>query len=126
MAQYIVGIFENALIAQSALENLVKAGFPHHSIDVSGPQSVDGIDTADLYPVEGDADPVGIGSLVNSLVAVDEGVDGNHESSAITPVDTRKSFLTVETSWPNDGEWVVDLLREQGAIEVHKRDKRTF
>lgn len=138
MAQTVVGVFDNASDAQTAVDHLVSAGFSRDNIDVSAYKG----DSAGETNTTGSSDSLipdrhqntsgtlaeevaddtkdvgsGIGGFFRSLFGDDE----NEDTHRYTTVASRSTVVTVHTQQMSDAERAADILDQYGAVDVNDR-----
>lgn len=111
MALTVIGVFDSASQAQTAVTQLVDAGFSRNSIDLSARTG----DYTDDTPVEEDRDS-GIGGFFRSLFGGDE-----DETTRYTDVASRGSLVTVHAQSEDEAERAADILDDSGAVNVNER-----
>ena len=115
MAQTVIGIFDDASEAQTAMQELVEAGFLQTDIDLST-QTSDTTNTSAEYDTDNDRDKKGgIMGFFASLFDTDDDRD------RYTTVGERHSILTVHAQSEEDAERAADILDDAGAIDVNER-----
>jgi uncharacterized protein (TIGR02271 family) len=112
MALTVIGVFDSASQAQTAVEQLINAGFSRSNIDLSART---GDYTNDTH-VDEDHNS-GIGGFFRSLF----GGDDDEETTRYTNVASRGSLVTVHAQSQDEAERAADVLDEFGAVDVNER-----
>ncbi|MBO0953210.1 YsnF/AvaK domain-containing protein [Fibrella forsythiae] len=131
MALTVIGVFDNASQAQSALEQLVSAGFARTSVDVStttnlGSDSTLTGDThqnttgtrTDEFLDEAKDTGSSIGSFFSSLF----GDDSQDDRDKYTRVAAKGSIVTVHAQSEEEAGKAADILDEAGAVDIDEKD----
>ena len=137
MTHTIVGIFDDRTEAQSAMQELVKAGFMKEHIDISNRRSGDtnlgtstgrttgtnmgtaGTGTAPDY----DRDDESIGDKVSNFFSSIFG-DSPEADKYTTAASDADAILTVQTDSMERAEKAREILDDNGAIDVDERSAR--
>ncbi len=109
--QTVIGIFDSAQEAKSAVAKLVSSGFSQNNVDVSAQGSA--TDSATSTTHQDDHD--GIGGFFRSLFG------GNDEHRTYAQVARRSTVVTVHASSPKEAEQARDIMDWHGAIDVNER-----
>jgi len=116
MAQTVVGIFDNASEAQTAVQQLVSNGFSRDHIDISS-RSEDMDRTAGTTNYDRNDDDDSIGGFFRSLFGGNDDDDYRKYST----VGRRGSIVTVHTQTVAEAERAADILDQYGAVDVNDR-----
>ena len=115
MSQTVVGIFDTATEAQSAVQALVNSGFNRDQIDLSARTG----DSTQSYTDDTDShDEGGIGGFFSSLFGTN---DGDNRRQNYETVGKRGSIVTVHVDESDDAEQAADILDEYGAVDVDEK-----
>ncbi|MBO0934872.1 YsnF/AvaK domain-containing protein [Fibrella aquatilis] len=115
MSQTVVGIFDTATEAQSAVEALVNSGFNRDQIDLSARTG----DFNQSYTDDSDShDEGGIGGFFSSLFGTNDDEDRRRTYET---VGKRGSIVTVHVDESDDAEQAADILDEYGAVDVDEK-----
>ncbi|WP_229379970.1 YsnF/AvaK domain-containing protein [Fibrella forsythiae] len=112
MAQTVVGVFDKASEAQSAVEGLVNGGFDRTNIDLSIRTSDYAHDAADD---DDTANEGGIGGFFSSLFGT------NDDDRRYTTVGQRSSIVTVHADSDDMAERAADILDACGAVDIDEK-----
>lgn len=125
MAQTVIGVFDDASEAQTAVQELMEAGFSHNNIDLSTTNSLDADVTDSSYTTSTERksdNGGGIGGFFSSLFGLDDDDDDNRRRREnYTTVGERHSVVTVHTMDSDEAERAADILDDAGAIDVDER-----
>jgi len=113
MAQTVVGIFDKASEAQSAVEGLVNGGFDRNNIDLST-RNNDYNRDADDDDTDNEG---GIGGFFSSLF----GSDDDDRNRRYTTVGQRSSIVTVHADSEDLAERAADILDACGAVDIDEK-----
>ncbi len=124
MAQTVIGIFNDASEAQTAMQELMEAGFSRNNIDLSTTDSSTTTDSSYTNRTDVDIDgdnnrkkeKGGISGFFASLFG-----DDDDDRDRYTTVGDRHSILTVHAQSEDEAERAADILDEAGAIDVNER-----
>lgn len=120
MAQTVIGIFDDASEAQTAMQELMEAGFSRNNIDLSTTDSSITTDSSYTNRTDEDNDRKkekgGISGFFASLFG-----DDDDDRDRYTTVGDRHSILTVHAQSEDEAERAADILDEAGAIDVNER-----
>ncbi len=112
MALTVIGVFDSASQAQTAVNQLVDAGFSRSNVDLSARTG----DYTSNAPVDDDDNNSGIGGFFRSLFGGDD-----EETTRYTDVASRGSVVTVHTQSQDEAERAADILDDSGAVNVNER-----
>ncbi|WP_375444326.1 YsnF/AvaK domain-containing protein [uncultured Fibrella sp.] len=115
MAQTVIGIFDKASEAQSAVESLVQSGFNRNDIDLSTRNSDYSRDTDD--DDDHDANEGGISGFFSSLF----GSDDDDRNRRYATVGNRSSIVTVHAQSDDQAERAADILDASGAVDIDEK-----
>lgn len=125
MAQTVIGVFDDASEAQTAVQELMEAGFSRSNIDLSTTDSSDAdeVDSSYTTSTERKSDNGGgIGAFFSSLFGLDDDDDDNRRRREnYTTVGERHSVVTVHAMDSDEAERAADILDDAGAIDVDER-----
>jgi hypothetical protein len=124
MAQTVIGIFDDASEAQTAVQELMEAGFSRQNIDLSTTSGSDMSDSSySTNPTESrKEDGGGISGFFSSLFGMDDDDDDNRRRrDNYTSVGERNSIVTVHVIDRDEAERAADILDDAGAIDVDER-----
>ena len=113
MTHTIVGLFDNKTEAQTAMQELVAAGFAKESIDVSNRR----YDETTAATAGSTAETGGIGGFFNSLFG-DDTDDARNYSAAASDTE---AILTVQTDSQERATQIAGILDRNGAVDVDER-----
>jgi uncharacterized protein (TIGR02271 family) len=111
--QTVIGIFDRASEAQSAVEGLANSGFDRSDIDLSTRNSDYNRD-ADNYDDDNEG---GIGGFFSSLF----GSDDDDRNRRYTTVGQRSSIVTVHAQSEDMAERAADILDAAGAVDIDEK-----
>lgn len=114
MAQTVIGIFDKASEAQSAVEGLVNGGFDRNDIDLSTRNSDYSRETDDDDDNNHEG---GIGGFFSSLF----GSDDDDRNRRYTTVGNRSSIVTVHAQSDDQAERAADILDACGAVDIDEK-----
>lgn len=122
MAQTVIGIFDDASEAQTAIQELMEAGFSRNNIDLSTQNASDTTNANASAEYRTDADGKrekegGIMGFFSSLF----GDDDTDNRDRYSTVGERHSILTVHAQSEDEAERAADILDDAGAIDVNER-----
>ena len=121
MAHTVIGIFDNASEAQTAVDQLVSKGFSHSNIDLSAGMSGDmtssGATQTQTVMDDTKETGSGIGGFFSSLF----GSADDEDTKKYATVGDRGSIVTVHADTDDDAEPAADILDEAGAVDVNER-----
>lgn len=121
MAQTVVGIFDSASDAQTALQQLLEDGFSRNNVDISTREISDADRQNSTYADNDDDSKGGIGGFFASLFGTDDDDDNRRRRDNFTTVGTRHSIVTVHAVDADEAERAADILDDAGAIDVDER-----
>ncbi len=113
MSQTVIGIFDNATQAQTAVEQLVSNGFLRNNIDLSAQTSTE---SAATLPDREDEDD-SIGGFFKSLFDSDD----QNTRGKYARVARRNTLVTVHAQTKQEAQRAADLLDEYGAVDIDER-----
>lgn len=124
MAQTVIGIFDDASEAQTAMQELMEAGFSRNNIDLSTSDNSTMADSSYITRTDVDVDrdtdrnrdKGGISGFFASLFG-----DDDDDRDRYTTVGERHSILTVHAQSEDEAERAADILDDAGAIDVNER-----
>jgi stress response protein YsnF len=112
MTHTVIGIFDSAQEAQTAIQQLVSNGFMQQNIDISAQDAT----AATTTGTSGDAgEHDGIGGFFRSLFG------GSDEHRTYSHVARRSTVVTVHAQSPKEAEQARDILDWNGAVDVNER-----
>ncbi|TAE28290.1 MAG: DUF2382 domain-containing protein [Cytophagales bacterium] len=122
MAQTVIGIFDDASEAQTAVQELMEAGFSRNSIDLSTQSGSDMTNTNSSSYVGTDREEKGgISGFFASLFGDDDDDDNRRRRDNFTTVGERHSIVTVHAMDSDEAERAADIMDDAGAIDVDER-----
>jgi hypothetical protein len=121
MAQTVIGIFDDASEAQTAMQELMEAGFSRNNIDLSTQNESDTTNDNESTDYQTNTDGKhekqgGIMGFFSSLFG-----DDDDDRDRYSAVGERHSILTVHTQSEDEAERAADILDDAGAIDVNER-----
>ncbi len=120
MAQTVIGIFDDASEAQTAMQELMEAGFSRNNIDLSTQNPSDA--TANVsaeYRTDDDHNHEKKGGIMGFFASLFG--DDDDDRDRYSTVGERHSILTVHAQSEDEAERVADILDDAGAIDVNER-----
>lgn len=117
MAQTVIGIFDDASEAQTAMQELMEAGFSRNSIDLST-QNASNNASAD-YRTDDDGHREKQGGIMGFFASLFG--DDDDDRDRYSTVGERHSILTVHAQSEDEAERAADILDDAGAIDVNER-----
>ena len=132
MAHTVIGIFDNASEAQTAVDQLVSNGFSRSNIDLSAGTSSAATGSDALIPdrhvntsgtrtEELVDDTKDVGSSVGGFFSSLFGSDDDDDTKKYSTVGSRGSIVTVHADTDQQAEQAADILDEAGAVDVNER-----
>ena len=121
MAHTVIGIFDNASEAQTAVDQLVSKGFNQSNIDLSTGMSSDGSNSSTTRTDELVDDTKDTGSGIGGFFSSLFGSDDEEDTKKYSTVADRGSIVTVHADTDEEAERAADLLDEAGAVDVNER-----
>lgn len=121
MAHTVVGIFDNASEAQTAVDQLVSKGFSRNNIDLSTGTNSDMLNTSTTRTEELADDTKDSGSGIGGFFSSLFGSDDDDDTRKYATVAGRSSIVTVHADSNDDAERAADILDEAGAVDVNER-----
>lgn len=112
--QTVVGIFDTASEAQSAVESLVNSGFDRSAVDLSTRNSDYSHDADEDHDTNNGG---GIGGFFSSLF----GSDDDDRNQRYTTVGQRSSIVTVHAQSEDLAERAADILDAAGAVDIDEK-----
>lgn len=120
MAQTVVGIFDDASEAQTAVQELMEAGFSRSNIDMSAQTTSDTHNNASTdYRTSDDHHREKEGGIVGFFKSLFGDDDSDRDN--YTTVGERHSIVTVHAQNDDEAERAADILDDAGAIDVDER-----
>jgi stress response protein YsnF len=110
MTHTVIGIFDNAQEAQTAIQQLVSSGFTQQNIDISAQDA-----TAATGTTSTDGNHDGIGGFFKSLFG------DNDEHHAYSHVARRSTVVTVHAQSQAEAQRAADVMDRYGAVDVNER-----
>ncbi|AUD06830.1 YsnF/AvaK domain-containing protein [Spirosoma pollinicola] len=132
MAHTVIGIFDNASEAQTAVDQLVSNGFSRSNIDLSAGTGSAATGSDALIPdrhvntsgtrsEELVDDTKDVGSSVGGFFSSLFGSDDDEDTKKYSTVGGRGSIVTVHADTDEQAEQAADILDEAGAVDVNER-----
>ena len=118
MAQTVIGIFDDASEAQTAIQELMEAGFSRNNIDLSTQNSSNTNASAD-YQTNNDGHREKEGGIMGFFASLFGNDDDDRDR--YSTVGERHSILTVHAQSEDEAERAADILDDAGAIDVNER-----
>ncbi len=122
MAQTVIGIFDDASEAQTAIQELMEAGFSRNNIDLSTQNASEATNanaSAD-YRTDDDGNREKQGGIMGFFASL-FGDDDDNNRDRYSTVGERHSILTVHAQSEDEAERAADILDDAGAIDVNER-----
>lgn len=121
MTQTVVGLFDNATEAQTAVQSLLSNGFNQNDVDVSARNASDSTSTTDSYYTgsshnSNDGVTDSIGNFFSSLF--DDSTEANNYSKVARQSN---AIVTVHASTPELALGAAKILDQHGAVDVNER-----
>ena len=121
MAHTVIGIFDNASEAQTAVDQLVNKGFNRSNIDLSAGTNSDMTNSSSSQTQEFVDDTKDTGSGIGHFFSSLFGSDDDEDTKKYATVANQGSIVTVHADTDKDAERAADLLDEAGAVDVNER-----
>jgi stress response protein YsnF len=122
MSQTVIGIFDNAAEAQTAVERLTNSGFDRSMIDLSINDSTSTTSARTSVDDDRDRDNMSFGDRVSRFFK--SLFDEEDERTKYAEVARRGgAIVTVHATSSDEAERISDLLDEYGAVDVDERSK---
>ena len=132
MAHTVIGIFDNASEAQTAVDQLISSGFSRSNIDLSTGISSDATSSEAIIPdrhantsgtrtEEFVDDAKDVGSSVGGFFSSLFGSNDDEDTKKYSTVGSRGSIVTVHADTDEQAEQAADILDEAGAVDVNER-----
>ncbi|MCY7356532.1 MAG: general stress protein [Rudanella sp.] len=121
MTQTVIGIFDDASEAQTAMQELMEAGFSRNNIDLSTQTPSDAtasVSSAD-YRTDADHNHEKKGGIMGFFASLFS--DDDDDRNRYSTVGERHSILTVHAQSEDEAERAADILDDAGAIDVNER-----
>lgn len=118
MAQTVIGIFDDASEAQTAMQELMEAGFSRNNIDLSTQNSTDTTTSAD-HRTDDESHREKQGGIMGFFASLFG--DDDDDRDRFSTVGERHSIVTVHAQSEDEAERAADILDDAGAIDVNER-----
>jgi len=121
MAQTVIGIFDDASEAQTAMQELMEAGFSRNNIDLSTQNSTDttNANTSADHRTDDEGHREKEGGIMGFFASLFG--DDDDDRDRYSTVGERHSILTVHAQSEDEAERAADILDDAGAIDVNER-----
>lgn len=116
MTHTVIGLFDSKTEAQTAMQELVAAGFAQEDIDFSNRRYADADATAAATTTNA-SDEGGISGFFRSLFGDDDYTTQNYTDAA----SDVEAILTIQTDSDERARQIADILDRNGAVDVDER-----